>query len=144
MGAVHISWCCSRTTHCIFQNKVFPQCGVGFLKRPIWLSCGNATILPSAQMPPTSSWASLAVNDTSPPVSYLHQYQLLLTISPPPASLCSQPCPRCMGYSGTFYPLLPQLHPSTSLKHHLTRARLVSPWDHFFDGCKHKFCIQVH
>lgn len=23
-------WCCSRTTHCIFQNSVFSQCGVGF------------------------------------------------------------------------------------------------------------------
>lgn len=38
-------------------------------------------ILPSVQIPPTSLWASLAVNDISPSISYLHQYQLLLTTS---------------------------------------------------------------
>lgn len=116
----------------------------GILKRPIWLSCGNATILPSAQIPPTSLWASLAVNDTLPPISYLHQHQLLLTTSSMSISLCSQPCPHCMGYSpGTFYPLVPQLHPSTLLKRQLATARLVSPWAHLFDGYEHKFCIQV-
>lgn len=115
----------------------------GILKRPIWLSCGNATILPSAQIPPTSLWASFAVNDTSPPISYLHQYHLLFTTSPT---------------SITVLPALPSLHgifsqhllPSglTAPCQYLTETsasscQAVSPTAHFSDGRKHKLCIQV-
>lgn len=81
-------WCCSRTTHCIFQNSVFSQCGVGF-----WRGLYDLAV----EMPLSSHLFEYLLPPREPallwmilPLQYLTYTNInFYSALPPQASLCS-------------------------------------------------------